>query len=115
MIYYFSSISYNLYNNIAIRIKKEHTRNVQAMCTENGFKQFLDFLSLNIENDEYYDFGAGIGANPQYISDELSIENISENRIIFKDTIKYNDDPTIVENRFILIRNGKDWLVEEFT
>lgn len=101
-------------NGTISRIKQEHTKNIQEMCTENGFKQFIEYWNLTVESDGYYYFGEGIGANPRYISDELSIESISENRIIFKDTVKYDDDPAIKENRFVLVRAGEDWLVEEF-
>lgn len=114
--YYWSWMNNNIESNgETSRIKVEHTRNVQNICTENGFKQFLAYWNLTLENDGYYYFGEGIGANPRYISDELSVKNISESRIEFIDTVKYDDDPAIKENKFILVRVGEDWLVEEFT
>lgn len=98
-----------------LKVKEENLNNIKALCTPIAFKQFTKYWNINVTNDGYCYFSEGIGANPRYISDELSIVKISENEIVFKDTVKYDDDPAIKENKFVLVRVGTNWLVEEFT
>ena len=97
------------------RVKEENLNNIKAMYTENGYRQFIKHWNINISDDGYCYFGEGIGANPRYISDELKIENISENQIVFKDVVKYDDEPSIKENKFVLLKIGQNWLVEDYT
>lgn len=98
-----------------LRTKEENLKDIKVMCTENAFKEFIEYWNIKLAEDGYYYFNEGIGANPRYISDELSIESISKNEIVFKDTIKYDDEPTIKENKFVLVKSGENWLVEKFT
>lgn len=98
-----------------LRTKEENLKDIKVMCTENAFEEFIEYWNIKLAEDGYYYFNEGIGANPRYISDELSIESISKNEIVFKDTIKYDDEPAIKENKFVLVKSGENWLVEKFT
>lgn len=114
--YYWSWMGNHVENDGEIsKINEVYTRNIQNICTENGFKQFLEFWDLHLLDDNFYSFGVGVGANPRYISDELRLESIGENELVFTDVVKYDDDPAIKENKFVLVREGQNWLVEDFT
>jgi len=78
------------------------------------FKQFIEYWNIYEASDGYY-FSRGVGANPRYISDELTIESINEKEVVFVDTVKYDDEPSTKTNRFTLIKVDTNWLVEDYT
>lgn len=98
-----------------LKIKEVYIKEIKDMCTENAFKQFIEYWGIDVANDGYYYFGEGVGTNPRYISDELTIESINEKEIIYTDTVKYDDVPAIKKNKFILVKKGENWLIENFT
>lgn len=98
-----------------LKVKDEYIKEIKDMCTENAFKQFIEYWSIHVANDGYYYITGGVGANPRYISDELTIESTNEREIIFKNTAKYDDTPAIKENKFILVNTNGNWLIQDFT
>lgn len=97
------------------KVKEEYANNIKNMCTENAFNQFLEYWDIDVPGDGYYYLGEGIGANPRYDSDELTIEHISEKEIVLIDTVKYDDEPAKKDNKFVLVKVGENWLLEDFT
>lgn len=98
-----------------LKVKEVYAQNVKNMCTDKAFNDFIKYWGITVKSDGYYYLGEGFSANPRYISDELSIENIGENQITFTCTAKYDDEPSTVKSKFTLIKSGENWLVDEFT
>ncbi len=88
----------------------------KELFTIKGFNQLLERWGLTKASDGAYYSEGGYGSNPRYISYEIKVNSISENKITYKLIGKYDDDqnPTI-EYDFILVNANNEWLIDEYT
>ena len=102
---------------------------VKKVYSEKAFNKFLkDYGDVRLIDGKYYGPDYNMGSNPAYIGNELNIDSIEDNKIVFKSIEKYNsngemytgDVSTISggidtkENRFVIIKENGEWKVDEF-
>lgn len=107
-----------------------NVKEMKEFFTDEGFKILCEQYAHGIAeiNGNYYTYNGGIGGNPEFLSQELSVESISENKIIFTSNAKYYNNPNdydkdeslitdyrIETSKFILIKENGKWLVDDFT
>lgn len=90
---------------------------IKQIFTTNAFADFCDEYGLKEKNGVYYKVAADRGSDITYVGNELKVDSISENKIVYTSIETYNDNEEITtkEYQFILIKENGNWKVDEFT
>lgn len=102
---------------------------IKSVFSAQGFRQFIANNEYISEIDgSYYRVAADRGGDLSYLGNELQVESITDNRIVFNSIEKYAADEnewgltesqvtsiTRKTNRFVIVKENGSWKVEDYT
>lgn len=95
---------------------------IKSIVSEKFLKKFITDNGVIIKDGEYYIKDKIKWPISNYVVTNLKIKEQNKNQIVYIAKSKfceldncYDNDYTIVENEFILLKENKKWIIDEFT